>query len=98
MRSQSENENSEFPGAKGCLGWNPKQLLSRLHLSKRCSQVWQPYSKSIARQVRGSDLLQPCIILHKEGMVVDADLAPFEDFMTSSEVVLNGPNLYLSHH
>lgn len=31
-------------------------------------------------------------------MVVDADLAPFEDFMTSSEVVLNGPNLYLSHH
>ena len=70
VRSQSENENSEFPGAKGSLGWNPKQLLSRESISASdVSQVSQPYPKSIARQVQGSDLLQPCIILHKEGTV-----------------------------
>ena len=38
------------------------------------------------------------IIIHKEGTFGDPDLAPFEDSRTSSEMVLDGPNLYLSHH
>ena len=61
------------------------------------SQVSQAYPKisyvcMFARQVRGNHLsLQRPIILHKEEMVVDADLAPFEEIFqfgapTRSEV------------
>ena len=52
------------------------------------SQVSQPHPKSTARQVQGSDLFFTNIIIHKEGMFGDPDLAPFEDsFRTSSGMV-----------